>query len=334
MTPAGLYCAAGDFHIDPMRPVDRALVTHGHGDHARPGHDTVLATAQTLDIMETRYGPEFCRARQVAVLGQQIRIGDVSVTFHPAGHVLGSAQIVIERNGFRVVVSGDYKRAADPTCQPFEPVRCDAFVTEATFGLPVFHFPDALGEAQKLLGSLSLFPDRTHLVGAYALGKAQRVIRILRDLGYERPIYLHGAMVRLCELYERLGVELGTLIRVDPKERLALGGEIVLCPPGALRETWARRFPEPLTVAASGWMRVRARARQKGVELPLIVSDHCDWAQLCATIEEVGCSELWVTHGEADALVHWAGQKGLAARPLHMIGYGEEETEEALDEAA
>ncbi|MDX7951505.1 ligase-associated DNA damage response exonuclease [Lichenihabitans sp. Uapishka_5] len=334
LTPAGLYCAAGDFHIDAMRPVDRALVTHGHSDHARAGHRSVLATAQTLDIMDTRYGADFCHERQVAILGKPIRIGGVTVTFHPAGHVLGSAQITVEKNGFTVTVSGDYKRAHDPTCLPFEPVRSDAFVTEATFGLPVFHFPEARVEAQKLLASQALFPDRTHLVGAYALGKAQRVIRTLRDLGYERPIYLHGAMVRLCELYARLGVDLGPLVRVDPKERGRLGGEIVLSPPGALRDTWARKFPDPLTVAASGWMRVRARARLKGVELPLIVSDHSDWAQLCATVKDVGCSELWVTHGEADALVHWAEQQGIAARPLHMIGYGEEETEEALDEAA
>ena len=336
LSPAGLYCPAGDFHIDAMRPVDRALVTHGHSDHARSGHRAVMATAQTLDIMDTRYGADFCQERQVAILGQPLRVGDVTVTFHPAGHVLGSAQIAIEKDGFKVVVSGDYKRAADLTCLPFEPVRCDAFVTEATFGLPVFHFPEALGEARKLLASQALFPDRTHLLGAYALGKAQRMIRTLRDLGYDRPIYLHGAMVRLCDLYERLGVDLGPLVRVDPKQRGSLGGEIVLCPPGALRDTWARKFPEPIAVAASGWMRVRARARVKGVELPLIVSDHADWAQLCATVEDVGCSELWVTHGEADALVHWAGQRGIEARPLHMIGYGEEETEDAavLDEAA
>jgi putative mRNA 3-end processing factor len=335
LTPAGLYCPAGEFHVDPMRPVDRALVTHGHGDHARSGHRSVLASAQTLDIMATRYGDDFCRERQVAVLREPLRVGDVSVTFHPAGHVLGSTQIAIEQDGYRLVISGDYKRAADPTCLPFEPVRCDAFVTEATFGLPVFHFPDPAAEVRKLIHSQRLFPDRTHLVGAYALGKAQRVIRILRDVGYERPIYLHGAMVRLCDLYERAAVPLGPLVRVDPAERGQLGGEIVICPPGALRETWARKFPDPLRVAASGWMRVRQRARMKGVELPLIVSDHADWPALCTTVQETGCSELWVTHGEADALVHWAGQHGIAAQPLHMIGYGEEEeAEAALDMAA
>ncbi|MCW6506792.1 ligase-associated DNA damage response exonuclease [Lichenifustis flavocetrariae] len=333
LTPAGIYCPAGDFFVDPMRPVGRALVTHGHSDHARAGHDKVMATAPTLDIMDVRYGQDFTRERQVAVLGQAVRIGDVVITFHPAGHVLGSAQIAIELDGFRVVVSGDYKRSQDPTCLPFEPVQCDSFVTEATFGLPVFRFPDAETEARKLLASQALFPDRTHLLGAYALGKAQRMIRVLRDLGYDRPIYLHGSMVRLCDYYGRAGIDLGELRRVDPAQRGRLGGEIVLCPPSTLKDTWARKFPEPITVAASGWMRVRARARQKGVELPLIVSDHADWPALCATVREVGCSELWVTHGEADALVHWAGMQGIEARPLHLMGYGEE-SDEALDEAA
>ena len=335
LTPAGLYCAAGDFHVDPMKPVARALVTHGHSDHARPGNDAVMATAETLDIMALRYGADFCQQRNVARLGERVRVGDVTVTFHPAGHVLGSAQIAIEQGGFRLVVSGDYKRASDPTCLPFEPVRCDAFITEATFGLPVFHFPDPLDELAKLTSSLQLFPERAHLVGAYTLGKAQRVMRSLRIAGYDKPIYFHGAVERLTEFYQRSGIDLGDVRRVLPGDRAKLAGEIILCPPSALKETWARKFPEALTVAASGWMRVRARARQRGVELPMIISDHADWPALCATVLEVGCSELWVTHGEADALVHWAGQQGIAARPLHLIGYGEEtEGEDAIDEAA
>ena len=335
LTPAGLYCPAGDFHLDPMRPVDRALVTHGHSDHARPGMGSVMATAETLDIMALRYGPEFCTRREVALLGESISVGDVVVTFYPAGHVFGSAQIAIERNGFRVVVSGDYKRAPDPTCLPFEPIPCDAFITEATFGLPVFAFPDPFDEMAKLLASLAVFPERTHLLGAYTLGKAQRVMKTLRLLGYDRPIYFHGAMEKLTAFYARSGIDFGDVCRVQPGERAKLAGEIVLCPPSALKDTWARKFPEPITVAASGWMRVRARARQKGVELPLIVSDHADWPALCRTVRETGCSELWVNHGEADALVHWASTQGIAARPLHMIGYGEEsEADEGLDEAA
>ncbi len=192
----------------------------------------------------------------------------------------------------------------------------------------MFRHPDAAAETEKLLASQRLFPERTHIVGAYALGKAQRMMALLRQAGYERPLYIHGALERLTEFYQQSGIALGDIRRVVTTDRAKLGGEIVLCPPGAIKELWARKFPDPITVAASGWMRVRARARQKGVELPLVVSDHADWPELCATVLETGCEELWVTHGEADALVHWAGSQGLDAQPLHMIGYGEETEDE------
>ena len=333
LTPLGLYCPGGDFYIDPMRPVPRALITHGHSDHARSGHDNVMATAQTLDIMALRYGDDFAVQRQPASFGNWTTIGEVRVRFHPAGHVLGSAQIEIESGGFKLVVSGDYKRAGDPTCVPFEPVRCHAFITEATFGLPVFRHPNAADEIGKLLASLELFPERTHILGAYALGKAQRLMALLRAAGYERPIYIHGALEKLTTYYGQQGIMLGDTPKVISTERPKLGGAIVICPPGAIKDLWARKFPDPVTAAASGWMRVRARARQKGVELPLIVSDHADWEALCTTVVETGCEELWVTHGEAEALVHWAGQQGIAARPLHLIGYGEETEDEVPDAA-
>ena len=333
LTPAGLYCPAGDFHVDPLRAVPRAIVTHGHSDHARPGHEAVLATPGTLAIMALRLGAGAGRGDPLAC-GETRRIGAVEVTLFPAGHVLGSAQILIEHRGFRLVVSGDYKRAADPTCAPFELVRCDAFVTEATFGLPVFRHPPASAEVAKLLEHRRLFPESAHLVGAYSLGKAQRVIALLREAGYDRPVYLHGAVERMTELYRSFGVPLGETPKVGAAERAKLGGEIVICPPSAIADLWARRFPTPVAAFASGWMRVRARARQKGVELPLVISDHADWDGLCATIRETGCSELWVTHGAEDALVHWAGAQGLDARPLHLIGYGDEaeETEDAPQE--
>ncbi|WP_131118949.1 ligase-associated DNA damage response exonuclease [Lichenihabitans psoromatis] len=334
LTPAGLYCPAGDFFVDPVRPVERALITHGHSDHARAGHGAVMATPETLAIMATRYGEDFTGTRQSAELGVIQTVGGVEVSFHPAGHVLGSAQISIIQAGFRVVVSGDYKRASDPTCLPFEPLRCHAFITEATFGLPVFRHPDAAGEVVRLLASQSLFPERTHIVGAYALGKAQRVMALLRQAGDDRPIHIHGALERLTDLYRSLGIDLGDVRRVVPAERKSLAGQIVLCPPGAIKDVWAQKFPDPMTVAASGWMRVRARARQSGVELPLIISDHADWDELCATVIETGCSELWVTHGEADALVYWATARGLDAQPLHMIGYGDEADDEPIDPPA
>lgn len=325
LTPAGLYCPAGDFHIDPMRPVARALITHGHSDHARAGHGAVLATADTLAIMGIRCGKAFAGSTQTAICGERQSIGDVSVAFHPAGHVLGSAQILIEAGGRRVVVSGDYKRARDPSCAPFEPLRCDAFVTEATFGLPVFRHPDATLEVARLLRSCVLFPDRAHLVGAYALGKAQRLMALIREAGWDRPVWIHGALEKTTAYYQHRGLDLGDIRKVAGADRSGLAGDIVLCPPSAMQDLWARRFPDPVTAFASGWMRVRARARQKGVTLPLVVSDHADWDDLGRTILETGCEELWVTHGAEEALVHWATARGLQARPLHMIGYGEED---------
>lgn len=328
-TPAGLYCPPADVYIDPVRPVARALITHGHADHARSGHGAVMATAQTLGIMAVRYGEDFAGSRQAAALRATVRHNGVDFTFVPAGHVLGSAQIVVEAGGRRIVVSGDYKRAPDLTCAPFEPVPCDVFITEATFGLPVFRHPDTAGEVAKLLDSVALFPERAHIVGAYALGKAQRLIALIRAAGHDGPIWIHGAMEKLTAFYERSGVAMGDIRKVAASDRKNLKGAIVLCPPSAIQDLWARRFPDPVTAFASGWMRIRARARQKGVELPLIVSDHVDWDDLCRTVQEVGAPEVWVTHGEEDALVHWCGLNGIRARPLRLVGYGDEGEAEA-----
>lgn len=331
-TREGLYCPAGGFYIDPVRPVDRALITHGHSDHARAGHRAVLATRDTLAIMALRYGENFCESAQAVAYGESVNVNGVEATFHPAGHVLGSAQICVWDGKRRIVVSGDYKRAEDPTCAPFEPIRCDVFISEATFGLPVFRHPDARREVGKLLASLALFPERAHLVGAYSLGKAQRMIALIRQAGYDRPIWIHGALEKITEYYQQAGVELGDIRKVTAQDRPNLAGEIILCPPSSIQDVWSRKFPDPVAAFASGWMRVRARARQRGVELPLIVSDHADWDDLRATIRETQCEELWVTHGEADALAHWAATIGLKAMPLHLVGYGDEE--EASEAAA
>ena len=323
-TPEGLYCPAGGFHVDPVQPVARALITHGHSDHARPGHGAVLASRQTLDIMQIRMGDHFCRERQVAEEGVPLKVGDVTVSFHPAGHVLGSSQIRVEHQGMRIVVSGDYKRSEDPTARPFEPVPCDVFITEATFGLPVFHHPDPRSEIGKLLHSIAQFPERTHFVGAYALGKAQRVIALLRAAGYDRPVYLHGALARLCDYYQAEGIDLGELRIAIEEEKADFRGAIVVGPPSAFSGVWMRRFADPLPAFASGWMMVRQRARQRGVELPLVISDHCDWPELTATIREIGPEEVWVTHGREEALVRWCELQGIRARPLHLVGYEDE----------
>ncbi len=324
VSAAGLYCAPGDFHIDPVRPVERAVISHGHSDHARAGHVKVLATPETLAIMQARYGEEAFTSAHAARYGEPVRIGEVEVTLVPAGHVLGSAQVALEHRGSRVVISGDYKRRRDPTCRPFEPAACDVFVTEATFALPVFRHPPDHEEIAKLLHSVALFPERAHLVGVYALGKCQRVIALLRESGWDRPIYLHGALVALCALYEAQGIALGPLVPATGVAKEALKGEIVLAPPSALGDRWTRRLPDPVLAMASGWMRVRARARQRGVELPLVLSDHADWDELVATAAEVGAPRVWVTHGREEALVHALAAQGIEARALNLVGFDEE----------
>jgi len=322
----GLYCPPGGFYIDPVRPVDKALITHGHADHARAGHGAVMATPQTLDIMAIRYGEDFTQSRQNATGAQTV--GDVSVTFHPAGHVLGSAQIKIAHKKYgSAVITGDYSRQPNPACAPFEPVPCDTLVTEATFALPVFRHPDPLVEITKVLTSIAAFPERAHLIGAYALGKAQRVIMLLRMAGWDGPIYIHGALQRLCDYHISQGVPLGDLrpATINQGQKSDFEGQIVLGPPSAFRATWAQRFPDPVICFASGWMQVRARARQRGVELPLVISDHVDWPDLTNTITELNPSQTWVTHGREDALLRWCAMEGRAARPLRLLGYEEEQ---------
>jgi len=321
----GLYCRPGRFYIDPTGPVDRAVITHAHSDHARGGLRAALATEETLAVMALRLGERRPRNPQTLAYGAAIQIGDVDVWLAPAGHVLGSAQVVIEYQGARAVVSGDYKRQADPTCEGFQLVPCDLFVTEATFALPVFRHGDASAEVAKLLTSVAQFPERAHVVGAYGLGKCQRVIKLLREAGYDAPIYLHGALAETCALYERFGVDLGTLLPATGAPREALTGAIVLAPPGSLADRWLRRLPDPLACFASGWMRVRARARQRGVELPLVISDHADWDELCRTIEETQADEIWVTHGREDALLYQIGRMGRRGRALALIGYEDED---------
>ncbi|MBC8051143.1 MAG: ligase-associated DNA damage response exonuclease, partial [Chitinophagales bacterium] len=284
--PEGLYCIPGAFYIDPTRAVDQAVVTHGHADHARSGHARVVATPQTIDIMACRYGENFTAIRAPLPYGETVDIGGVKATLHPAGHITGSAQILLEYSGARVVISGDYKRRVDPTAAPFEPIQCDVFVTEATFGLPVFRHPPIEAEIAKLLTSLATFPGATHLVGVYALGKCQRLIMELRRAGYDKPIYLHGALVKLTELYAGFGLDMGDVRPIGHMNKKELAGEIVLAPPSAVADRWSRALPDMIPAAASGWMQIRARAKQARVELPLIISDHCDWDELLESIND------------------------------------------------
>ena len=322
--PWGVQIVPADVWIDPGRAVDRALVTHGHADHARGGHGETIATPETLAIMELRYN-----TREGAVLveyGESIKLpGGVEATYIPAGHVLGSAQILLEHAGERVIITGDYKRRPDPTCAAFRVTPCDIFITEATFGLPVFTHPPIEDEMAKLLKALGENPDGSILVGAYALGKAQRVIAELRAAGHSDPIYLHGAMEKMCRLYEEHGVELGDLRLVADHSKDDMRGAIIVAPPSALNDRWSRRLPDPITAMASGWMRVRGRARQRGVQLPLVISDHADWNELTATIDEVNPAETWITHGREEALLRWCELGQRKARALALVGREDED---------
>ena len=324
-----LRIAPIDVYIDPPEPRARAIITHGHADHARSGHGAVLATPDTIAIMKTRYGEDCAGSFEELPFGEKRDIDGVTVSLHPAGHILGSAQVLMEYGGQRIVVTGDYKRLPDRTAQPFELVDCDLLVTEATFGLPVFQHPKPSDEIARLLRSVQSFPERAHVIGCYALGKAQRVISLLREAGYDAPIYLHGAMIRLCDLYIERGIPLGNLRHSLDIPKAELAGQIVIAPPGAIKDRWSRRLPDPVLAVASGWMSVKQRAKQSGVELPLVISDHADWNELRQTISETGANTVWVTHGREDALVYWSQQQGLAAEPLRIEAYedGPEEEE-------
>ena len=318
----GIYIAPADLWIDPSTPKEFAAVTHGHADHARGGHGRVLATPQTLDIMALRYGT---REGEAMAYGHAVEANGVEISFHPAGHILGSAQILLVYRGERVVVTGDYKRRFDPTCAAFTPIACDVLITEATFALPVFTHPPIEGEIARLIEAHERFPTRAIIVGAYALGKAQRVIAELRRAGYDAPIYLHGGMEKMCALYEEHGVPLGPLLPATAEKGDKLAGQIIIAPPSALHDRWSRRFADPLLAMASGWMRIRQRARQKNIDLPLVISDHADWTELTDTIRELRPSETWITHGRTDALTHWCELNQLRARALHMVGRDDED---------
>ncbi|MDB2438328.1 ligase-associated DNA damage response exonuclease [Hellea sp.] len=324
---AGLYCVPANVYIDPHDAVERAVITHGHADHARSGHGEIFATPETTAIMHTRYYIKDETKETALKYGQRHDLGNgVTLWFASAGHILGSAQAVFEYQGTRVVAAGDYKRHPDPTCAPFEVVPCDIFITEATFALPVFQHPPLEIEVEKLMRSMRALPERTHIVGVYALGKCQRVMKTLRLAGYEEPFYLHGALKKLTQLYESYGQDFGEWIMVSDISRAdkhVFQGKIVLCPPAQINDRWSRRFADPLTTVASGWMQIRARARQKRAEMALVVSDHADWGDLIRTCEETKAADIWITHGRVEALEYELKKRGIRAKALNLIGRDE-----------
>jgi putative mRNA 3-end processing factor len=319
-TPAGLFCAAGGFHVDPWGEAAVAVVTHAHGDHLRPGSGSYLCALPALPLVRRRL-EEGASVRGVPY-GERFRLGEATVSFHPAGHVLGSAQVRVEAGGEVWVVSGDYKRAPDPTCAPFETVPCDVFVTEATFGLPIYRWEPVERVTEEILG----WWDRGRAAGhacvlfCYALGKAQRV---LAELGARRDqaVFVHGAVEAMVELYRAQGVALPPTRRVEEKRR-SYAGALVLAPLSASGSPWMRRFGDAETGHASGWMRVRGTRRRKGYDRGFALSDHADWPALLRTVEETGARRVRVTHGYAEELARYLREQGLdaAAWPTRFEG--------------
>ena len=327
-TSAGLWCAAGGFHIDPWDPVDRAVITHAHGDHARPGSASYLCAAPSAGLLRRRFGSE---ARiETLEYGEASTIGDVRVSLHPAGHVLGAAQIRLESAAGVWVVAGDYKRAADPTCAAFEPVHCDTFVTESTFGLPIYRW-DRTSDVIADIGAWwhdNADAGRTSVLFCYTIGKAQRLLAELMNVT-DRAICVHGMMLGMIEAYREAGV---SMLPVKPViERTGRGrsaassfaGELVLAPLSARGTPWMRRLGDVSDAFASGLMRVRGVRRQRGFDRGFVLSDHADWPALLSTVEETGAARVFATHGFAEPLARHLSERGLESRVIRTAWEGE-----------
>ncbi len=322
-TPAGLYCPAGDFHIDPSQPVPRAVITHGHSDHARIGMGCYYAVPECLPILRWRLGEQDYRAQAYREL---FELGTTRVSLHPAGHVLGSAQVRIEHDGRVWVVSGDYKRQPDPTCVPFEPLRCDTFVTETTFALPVYRWPDTAEVARDICAwrdECAAEGDAAVLF-CYALGKAQRVLAELAA-HTDQPVLLHGAIAAGVEVYRAAGIPLLATETIAEQARgVDYAGRLVLAPPAAAGSAWMRRFRRVQTGFASGWMQLRGNRRRRNYDRGFVVSDHADWPALLATIEQTGATRIIATHGNSEALVRLLCERGVHAGTF-ATAYGGED---------
>jgi len=333
LTDRGLYCAAGDFYIDPWRPVTRAVITHAHADHARPGNECYFAAQPGIDILRHRLGADIqC---QPLAYGENLDLGGARVSLHPAGHILGSAQARVEVNGEVWVVTGDFKRDEDPTCAPFEVVHCDTLITEATFALPIYRWP----ELQQVAGEILRWwqgnaeRGRASVLFCYALGKAQRVLAALGKLTDQR-VLLHGAAVPLTELYRQAGIDMVATepaLEVDGSDKYA--GELVIAPPGANGTAWMKRFGDCSTGFCSGWMLLRGNRRRRGYDRGFVLSDHADWPALLATIQDSGASRVLATHGRSDILVRYLREQGVDAAELRTEFGDEGENLDTVAEA-
>jgi putative mRNA 3-end processing factor len=323
LTSEGLYCPLGGFHIDPWRPVERALITHAHGDHARRGSRHYDGALSGLGLLRRRLGPD--AVVEGHELGAPLTLGQTTVSFHSAGHVLGSAQIRIEAGGEVWVISGDYKRDPDPSCAPFEVVPCDVFVTEATFALPIYRWDPIDHVMDGLLAwwDANAGAGRASVLCCYALGKAQRVLAELSERT-DRPVFVHGAIDALLDAYRDQGVNLAQTVPVGPRRKgESFAGELILAPPSAFGSSWLRRFGDVGTAFASGWMRVRGNRRRRGFDRGFVLSDHVDWPALLRTIEQTGARRVLATHGYSDTLARYLREIGMAAEPLQTL-FGEE----------
>jgi putative mRNA 3-end processing factor len=327
-TSRGLHCAAGDFYIDPWLPVERAVITHAHGDHARPGSAAYLAAKAGLPVLRTRLGPE-ARIEGIAY-GETRETNGVKVSLHPAGHVLGSSQVRIQSGGEVWVVSGDYKLDPDPTCTPFEPVRCDTFITESTFGLPIYRWraPGEIFADVNAWWRANAAAGRASVIFAYAFGKAQRILASVdATIG---PIVVHGAVEALDRGYRECGVPLPeTRMVAELGSKEDFGGALVVAPPSAQSNPWMKRFGDYSDAFASGWMAVRGARRRRVVDQGFVLSDHADWPGLNRAIAETGAPRVFVTHGHTAPLVQWLNERGIEAHSMKTDFEGEAGAEEA-----
>ncbi len=331
LTPDGLYCEAGDFHIDPWRPVARAVITHAHGDHAQWGSRRYFTAAEGVGVLRARLGPD--AAIHGVAWGEVVERRGVRVSLHPAGHILGSAQVRIEHRGEVWVVTGDYKTERDPTCAPFEPLRCHTLVTESTFGLPIYRWRPQAEIFAEIDGWWrgNVAAGRTSVLFAYALGKAQRLLAgVDASIG---PILLHGAMARFTRAYREAGVALPEARWADDAAiKATKGAALVLAPPSAQGSSWMRRFDPSSTAFASGWMQIRGARRRQALDRGFAISDHADWDGLLATVRETGAERMWVTHGYSAILARWLREQGLDASAVatRWEGEGGADSESAL----
>ncbi len=326
--PEGLYCPTGDFHIDPWKPVDTALITHAHADHAYSGHQHYYATAISEGILRRRLGKDINLSG--VTYGDPIKLGDTWVSFHSAGHVLGSAQIRVEHKGEVWAISGDYKRDADPSCEPFEVVECDTFITESTFGLPIYRWDSGEVTAEQIYQWWQGDLTRPSLLFCYAFGKSQRVLAELAKFT-DKTVYLHGAVHNLTEIYREVGVKMLPTVPVSEMEKsYKFAGDLIISPPSGHRSSWMKRFKRPQTAFASGWMAVRGARRRRGYERGFVLSDHADWPGLIQTVEQTKAKTVYVTHGQNDVLSRYLRDRmGLDASPLKTLFEGE--TDEGID---